>query len=160
MLTIKLEDGTEHVAQFDTMTAVLPLLKPMLRDGEDLAAMNGEMLLPRIFQGLGNTDFVKDLAAGLLTLFPTLPPDRVWFNNSSRPVPYGVAGLEITELFLIIARCLESANAKGLDVATFTVMMNPKVETEPVGQEAIVVETEPAEPVAKKAIVAKRKKKR
>jgi hypothetical protein len=142
MLTIKLEDGTEHVAQFDTMTAVLPLLKPMLRDGEDLAAMNGEMLLPRIFQGLGDTDFVKDLAAGLLTLFPTLPPDRVWFNDSSKPIPYGVAGLEITEIFAIIARCLESMNNSGAfspdKIASFKAMVQPKAELKPVAQKAFV----------------------
>lgn len=147
MLTIKLEDGTEHTAQFDTMTAVLPLLKPMLRDGEDIKAMNGELLLPRLFQGLGDTDFVKDLAAGLLTLFPTLPPDRVWFNDSSKPILYGVAGLEITELFMIIARCLESTNNSGAfspdKIASFKAMMQPKVES-----------------VAQKAFVPKGKKKR
>lgn len=111
--TITLHDGSEHAAQFNTLTAVMPLLNLFL-DGENLSTPTSSdaaaRMLPRLLSGLSDADFIKDLANGLLTLFPTLPRDRVWFNDASRPTPYGIAGLEVTEIFLIVARCLESAN--------------------------------------------------
>ncbi len=112
-LTITLHDDSEHVAQFSTFTAAMPLLNLFFQDGEDLTTLTKESaskMLPRLLQGLGDADFIRDLANGLLTLFPTLPSDRVWFNDSSRSTHCGVAGLEITEIFLIVAKVLESAN--------------------------------------------------
>ena len=132
-LTITLHDGSEHAAQFATLTAMMPLLKPMMGDDEDFTTITQESaskMLPRLMQSLGDADSIKDLASGLLTLFPSLPKDKVWFNDFSRSIPYGVAGLEVTEIFMIVAKCLESAN-KAIDtgkLAELTQSLTPQSE--------------------------------
>ena len=140
--TITLDDGSEHVAKYTTYTAILPLIKIMIKEGEDFSSFSTDTvkttLFPRLVQGLGNADFIKDLANGLLTIFPTLPSDRVWFNDTSRLAPHGVAGLQLTEIFIIIAKCLEWVNENS----TLTPIASAQVSNTPIAKSSQMIDAQ------------------
>lgn len=105
-LTVTLSDGTLLTAERLSDTAYLPLGSVILEEGEDFPDMSKpgvkQGLASRIFRNLRSHAFVKDLAFGLLTIFPTIPSDRVWFDDSSQKPPYGVAGLSVKDIIKII----------------------------------------------------------
>lgn len=129
-LKITLHDGSEHTAQYTTLTSILPLIKPLFEEVTDFSnfgQMDSSVIFTKLYQNLGSADFIKDLANGLLTVFPTLSP-LVWFNDATRSVPHGVAGLEVTEIFMAITQSLECVNQSGTltpeKIAAYAALMN------------------------------------
>lgn len=115
-LIIALSDGREIRAQRLTSTNYLALAGLIWEEGtefpEDLTSPSAKNALAGLmFRRLRDPEYIKSLAYAILSIFPTIPDDLVWFDDPQQTPRYGIGGLELEDVLLIVERVSSAVKA-------------------------------------------------
>ena len=104
IVSVTLSDGTILESRDFQDLASFPLTSLIFGDGD---VLNSDLLDKttiglKIYGSLSTAETHRNLAYGLVSLFPDIPSDRAWFEDTSRKPSYGVTGLSVKDLIVII----------------------------------------------------------
>ncbi len=139
-LTIALNNGTEIVAK-RLNSATYPAIAALLwEEGEafpDLSSPEARRrVAPLMFRRLRDPEFIKSLAFALVTIFPDIPEELVWYDSTQKP-SFGVAGLDLDEILKIITTVSDAIKI------TSAVDAGPPEEPEEPSEAPAIAETKP-----------------